>query len=434
MFYDKQPVGKQENYKNMLAIVGCLSNLFSDSDRPMLNYRAHENIFCKYFDAINLAREDCSADAKYDSLGIGLKTWVQSDSQKVAEFGRLRSSYANFEGLELVKTISEYRNDRIRVTMNLHGLSDMVYHIVKRIPGAMLIYETAFDQIDIDNINLITNRGKANTTYFTDGKHTYFFNSAKNTLYMQFDDMDQLDKIDVNICADPYEVLKSLAPQLISGTELNSDSVPQPTPANVPALSNSFGYAKGEPDMAQNQLCLRLYSSRNGKGKYVSDKSGLNQWNGYRTVKDKNGNLIKSYVRNADELYIPYPSVDRQRKTFFPPRDTPFELTLPNGRVIRAKVCQQDGKAIMSCPNSELGHWLLRDVFELPEGTKVTYDMLKTFGIDSVIFTKRTDGQYSIDFCKLGTYEKFYHIHDEDAVFDGEAMEDDSLETEPSEE
>lgn len=34
------------------------------------------------------------------------------------------------------------------------------------------------------------------------------------------------------------------------------------------------------------------------------------------------------------------------------------------------------GKSIMSNPNKALGKWLLRDVFELPEKTLVTYDML----------------------------------------------------------
>lgn len=45
MFYDKQPVQQKEDYKQMLSLVGSLSNLFSASVEPMLNYRAHENIF-----------------------------------------------------------------------------------------------------------------------------------------------------------------------------------------------------------------------------------------------------------------------------------------------------------------------------------------------------------------------------------------------------
>lgn len=64
--------------------------------------------------------------------------------------------------------------------------------------------------------------------------------------------------------------------------------------------------------------------------------------------------------------------------------------------------------------NSELGKWLLRDVFELPYGTKVTYDMLQIFGVDSVMFTKLDDLKYAIDFCNIGTYEAFYESADSD--------------------
>ena len=58
--------------------------------------------------------------------------------------GRLRPTYADLEGLELVTTIAKYRNLRIRTTMNMHGLNKMLYHIVKRVPHAMCIYEAAY--------------------------------------------------------------------------------------------------------------------------------------------------------------------------------------------------------------------------------------------------------------------------------------------------
>ena len=76
MFYELQPQIQTENYKRMLSIVGSLTQLFSESECPYLAYRAHENIFCKYFEAENLARLDCSADAKKNRIGIGLKKSV----------------------------------------------------------------------------------------------------------------------------------------------------------------------------------------------------------------------------------------------------------------------------------------------------------------------------------------------------------------------
>ena len=178
MFYELQPQIQKENYKKMLSIVGSLTQLFSESDCPYLAYRAHENIFCKYFEAENLARLDCSADAKKNRIGIGLKTWMGQDDQKVAEFGKLRETFAGLTGLDLVKKIAEYRNERIRVTKNMNGIDEMIYHVIKRVPGAMQVLECAFDYIDTDHISLITNRGnvKSRALYSLNLLITQIFN------------------------------------------------------------------------------------------------------------------------------------------------------------------------------------------------------------------------------------------------------------------
>ena len=387
MFYELQPQLQRENYKKMLSIVGSLTQLFSESDCPYLAYRAHENIFCKYFEAENLARLDCSADAKKNRIGIGLKTWTGQDDQKVAEFGKLRETFAGLTGLDLVKKIAEYRNERIRVTKNLNGIDEMIYHVIKRVPGAMQVLECAFDYIDIDHISIITNRGNVNNTYFTDGRHTYHFSTSKNTLYMIFEDLELLDNFNVEIMDDPYTCLMNLMPGV------NAEGAAE----DVARLRTVVPKA--------NQVCLRLYSTKPNGTKYVAEKSGLNQWNGARFVR-RTGEYKP---RDPNELYIPYPAEDRRNTVgFFPDRDTVFNLRLPDGSEIPAKICQDDGKAIMSNPNNLLGEWLLRKVFELSEGTLVTYDMLLKFGIDSVIFTKHGELDYSVDFAEIGTYEAFY--------------------------
>ena len=384
MFYELQPQIQRDNYKKMLSIVGSLTQLFSESDCPYLAYRAHENIFCKYFEAENLARLDCSADAKKNRIGIGLKTWTGQDDQKVAEFGKLRETFAGLTGLDLVKKIAEYRNERIRVTKNLNGIDEMIYHVIKRVPSAMQVLECAFDYIDIDHISLITNRGNVNNTYFTDGRHTYHFSTSKNTLYMIFEDLELLDNFNVEIMDDPYTCLMNLMPGVTAET-VATQVISQPV---VPK---------------ENQICLRLYSTKSDGTKFVAEKSGLNQWN------------ARGRKRHPDEVYIPYPAEDRERTCgFFPDRDTVFDLSMPDGTVIPAKVCQQDNKAIMSNPNKILGGWLLRNVLELQEGTLVTYEMLERFGIDSVIFTKHGDLNYSVDFAEIGTYEQFHGIEEEE--------------------
>ena len=52
----------------------------------------------------------------------------------------------------------------------------------------------------------------------------------------------------------------------------------------------------------------------------------------------------------------------------------------------------------MSNPNKALGHWLLRDVFEVAPRTILTYGDLQKYGIDSVIFKKLGDKRYSVNF------------------------------------
>lgn len=378
MFYDRQPEENKNNYKSMLKIVGSLSKIYSESDEPYLYYRCHENIFCKYFGAENLSREDCSADAKKDNIGIGLKTWIGADNQKVAEFNRLRTTYQGLPQLEMIKRVSEYRNERIRVTKNLHGINEMIYHIVKRIPNIMQIYECSFDPIDIDNITILEDRTNANNIYFTDNNHIYHFNISKSTLYMLFENMNLLDSFEIDILNDPYSYLEGLF-------DNNTEAL-----ANVADVMAPTVEANND-----ESICLRLYTVDRTTGeKKIQEKSGLNQWNASGRVRDPN------------EIYIPYPAEDRRRtEGFFPPRDTQFNLHLPDGSVITAKVCQEDGKAIMSNPNKVLGEWLLRDVFELPEGTILTYEMLERFGVDSVVFTKLGDLEYKIEFTDIGTYE-----------------------------
>lgn len=423
VFYDRQPEEHKENYKRMLTIVGKLSRLFSTAEEPYLYYRAHENVFAKYFDVDNNARHDDSADAysTEQGVGIGLKTWVGQDNQKVAEFGRLRPDYEGLDGMDLIQRISEYRNTRIRTTMNSHGLREMIYHIVKRVPNVMQIYESAFDYIDREHIVLDENRGNVNNIYFTDGNHTYHFNKSKSTLYMIFDDMELMDEFEVEIVDDPYDLLT----QLFEGDE--HIGVEGDVEGDVEAFTHRMERYR--------QLCLRLYATDRDGRKYVPERSGLNQWNA-------NGR-----ARDVNEVYIPYLKEDRERGLdFFPPRDTPFTLILPDGTEISAKVCQRAyrklsdaeyenlseeekriedekslvGKSIMSNPNKVLGKWLLRDVLQIEEGTVITYDMLRVYNIDCVIFTKREEGVYSVDFGELGTYERFYGLEDVEAEYDTE--------------
>lgn len=384
MFFNLQKKEQRERYKGLLKNMGALSNLFSESDTPYLPYRAHENIFCRAFEATNLSRGDITADAQKEKIGIALKTWVGTDNQKIAEFNKNKPDYASLEGLDLVKKIAEFRNERIRITKNMRGIEEMLYHVVKRIPKAMQIWECGLDEIDINNIKLLKKDDKKTNPYFSDGKHMYHFLVSKSTLYMIFEGMQLVDNFDVDILDDPYSLLE----QMFATKQVDDQTSP---------IMNLFEEKHGE------MLKLMLYTVgtknqlRGAKGYPIenSDKyafvplhSGINQWNA-------NGRK-----RNEDELYIPYPVNAKEKKpNFFPPRDEEFQIVLPDGTELSAKVCQANGKAIMSNPNKALGHWLLRDVFEVAPGTILNYGDLQRFGIDSVVFEKLEDKRYSVNFC-----------------------------------
>ena len=110
MFFSLQNKERQEEYEELLKIVGCLSNLFSDSETPYLYYRVAEKIFCQAFKAEDLSRSDVSADAKMGSLGIGLKTFLAGNNktlQKVAEFNADRPLYDGLSNDLLIRKVSE---------------------------------------------------------------------------------------------------------------------------------------------------------------------------------------------------------------------------------------------------------------------------------------------------------------------------------------
>lgn len=383
MFYDSQKLSLQNEYKQLLRIVGSLSRLSSDSDIPYLYYRMAENIFCKAFGATNLARSDISIDASKGKYGIGLKTFLYKNGscvEKIAEFNKQRSLFATNEQKDikqLITTVSDLRNQRITTTVDITGveLNKLLYHCVVRTDKKFIIYETGMDLIDIPNINGIR-KSTDNTVYFNDRQNEYCFNISKSTLFKKFS-IDALADFDVPIYEDPYAILYDLL----------NDKIPtgQITETLVPTV-NIIG-----------RIILPLYSVSNGQ-KNVPEKSGLNQWNAQGRTRDPN------------EIYIPVPAwIHRFYPDFFPSRDVPFNLILPdsNKTILSAKICQDNGKALMSNPNKALGQWLLRQVLRLNEGELLTYDMLVQKGIDSIEISKNSDGSYNINFKQLGTYEDF---------------------------
>lgn len=377
-FFIKQSEQDRELYIKLLEVTGSLSNLFAESNNPFLYYRAMENIFCKAFKADNLSRSDISADAGKDGIGIGLKTFLQSNGktfQKIAEFNKESYLLQGLEGLELVRMVSKMRNERVKSTMRICKLSDMMYHLITRSNRYMAIYEEHMDFIDIEKIKL--KQINKTTIHFTDSIHDYNFSISKSTLLKRFDTSDKkkIWGFHVDILKDPYEFLLSAKAQEDAGVVWSS-----------------------EIKASEDYIVLPLYSPRTQN---VEKHSGLNQWNANGRARDEN------------EVYVSIPSwIHRAKRNFFrystnDNRTEPFDVKLPNGSVLSMRVAQQGGKALMSNPNSALGKWILRDVLDLKPGKLVTKGQLDIIGIDSIKLSKMENNMYRLDFLKSGSYEDF---------------------------
>lgn len=360
------------DYLKLLKTVSKLSGLFSESSVPFINYRVAENIFCRCFNAENLSRSDTAFDANFNSIGIGLKTFVcntESKTEKIAEFNSLSRTLANFKGEELAYKLGEYRNERIDLANRLYNIEKSLYHIVARKDSELLLFETDYDRIDLNKIHSV--KENKSSLQFEDGRNFYSFNYSKSTLFRRFSIPANVFKLPVEILDDPYALL----------LELFEDKVLKP--------------ATDKLIRGVNYVILPLYGYKK-KEKFVYEKSGLNQWN------------ARGRKRDFGEVYIPIPAeIHRQFPNFFPERDKLFELKVPTGEVFSAKVCQDNSKALMTNPNKALSDWLLRKVFQVNESELLTINKMEELGFDSVMIIKDKNGNYKIDKAKTDSYENF---------------------------
>lgn len=373
-YYDRTEEKQQECYERMMRVVASLSKLFSENKKPYISPRIPENLFCKYFEAENLSRSDVTADAKKDTIGISIKTWIDTRYQKIVEFDKNKQELDKLSNSNkrLICKIAELRNERIDFTLRTYGMTEMVYHCVERDNGCIRILECPLEKIDIPNIKNV--KKNKNTISFEDGEHRYGFNTSKSTLYMYFDDMEEIKTIKVDIADDPFMILEKMQMEM--------------------SIQEGNG-------IKLDRVYLPLYSKTKNKGKYVPNKNSLNI------------RFAKGRKRNLYEVGIPVPKVFHEKYSdFFPARGTSFDLLLPNGKVLSVKICQQNGKALMSKPNKELGRWLIDDVLKINPDVKITYDMLDKYGLDSVCIEKCTDATdektyYKINFATIDSYEYF---------------------------
>lgn len=360
-----------ELYFHYIKSVSSLSKLFSESNIPFLHYRLAENLFCKAFNAENLSRTDTAYDAKIDNIGIGIKTFIcpsNSKSEKIAEFDKKNSELKNLNIDKFIIKLSELRNERINFANRTYNIEKSYYHCIARKKSALVIFNTDYDLINIDKINIISS--DTTSIKFKDNINEYSYNYSKSTLFKKFIIPQNHKTIDIQIIDNPLELILKIF------EEYSNFSITETTEMKDFVILPLYSYIK--------------------KKKFVPEKSGLNQWNA--------GGRVRKY----GEVYIPVPAEIRKLKSgFFPERDKIFNLILPSGNKLKAKICQDNGKALMTNPNVALSDWLLKSVLQLKEKELLTYKKLEIIGIDSVKIEKIDNENFKIYFSKIGSYERF---------------------------
>jgi hypothetical protein len=382
--FDKSQISE---YFDSLRIMASFTLLSSGQVKiPFLEYRFVENAFCSSFGALNRAREDISVDATLDDLGVGIKTFLDSNGasmQKIAEFNKQSSVIQSGNPEAIIRNVSVERNRRLAFTRNKCNLSRMIYHCVTRGPGCIFVYEQNCHDINLDSITL-RNTSNSNVIYFGDGNAEYSFNKSKSTLYKRFSTPSTAYRIPTTILSDPMRKLREVMARVeYKYVESNT--------------SNTYITPHKSDGADDSSIVLPLYATSSSSDfPEVAPKSGLNQW------------AAGGRKRDFDEAYIPIPAwIHRNFEGFFPSRDVVFQLILPTGKSIDAKVCQQNSKALMSNPNSDLGNWLLRDILNVSEGEKLTYQHLLKKRIDSLLVQKISPRVFQIHLLDLGAYAQF---------------------------
>lgn len=370
-----------EKYFDMLSLMAQLSRLFSESDTPYLDYRLTENLFCRYFNAMNDARSCTAYDARLGQLGIGIKTFILKNNQsveKIAEFNKLKKELNGLKGFELAQKIATFRNERMQFANNQYDVFETQYHIVGRQEGLLRIFNTPYEEVDISKLHL--EKDDETSIVFNDEKNEYRFNKSKSVLMKRFIVPKEYKDVEVSILDEPLDLLEEFFVQRKAGIQTAKKRV-----------------------RGHDYVILPLYSYSRQNGKYVAEKSGLNQFN------------AGGRKRNENELYIPVPkAIHNNYPNFFPDRDTPFSLILPDGKILSAKICQDGGKALMSNPNKDLGEWILRKVLKKKPWEIVTMNDLYRLGFDSVCIenlhknNKNGESEYRISFTEVSeNYENF---------------------------
>lgn len=500
----------RDEYKRMMLAFASLTEMFAqktedseDIPAPIINSKYQETVFQKAFHAsaedIGNTSYDVSicqkcADNQLKKYLIGIKTFgINSGDQKVAQFKANITEWAslinqmqenakesdgtfktkneiNKENEELYKelavNISILRNERIRSSIaNLQGFKvaegdeiESVYHVLmpsqKGHDPEIHVGETAYDQIDIEHIQVVgcsSPRNPANFT-FSDGKHTYRYTSADSQLYMKFNNEEiVLETWPVRYAEDAYSLFSEIADRIYGEKTEKIEKISESNvkesyswKINVQRYSgfNSFNGvgSKMGSDIREGRVnrINEAYKDTIKKsildrttrklGEYMLKKApsadkkvekeqlrqeiieNANMTENIEFVQD----IRKLVYRPATEMYIPIhnsrifhdehpdffgPGVgrfkDNSKKLLLDKDDRKFNLVFePSGDVLPAFIAQDDGKAIESVEKQTiLGEWILKGIFQLKEYEPLTEKKLHDLGINGMRLYKTNENE-----------------------------------------
>ncbi len=448
LIWDKFSYEEKNQYIGFLKIFGALSGLFKDNKegdnarKPYLYYRNHEQLFVRVFDVEDLTRKDSAFDALgifgEERVGIGLKTWIHSNDktyQKVAEFNKLAPTVLtplmeNGTPEELVRKISELRNERIMLDKRLYKTDVDVYHIITRDNNVMNIVETTYDLIDLESLEFLSTDGKV--YLFKDKLRNYKFYKSKSVLLEEFNasKSEIVATIPIVQYDDPFELIKMIQIPEIDKDILKVKKIDfeDETYTSLIREERDYIYKKVEKQDGINEVIyLPLYQDRK-EGRVVSECSGVNIR--HSKPKNKGSNTPRPEyeieVRISKWIHYIFPKffgIDALDDDEIHDKElNDFDLILPDGRVLRGRVKQAGGKSLQTNPQSALGEWILKDVLGIKNREeKVTLELLNELGIDSLKITKIDNKHFKITVAETNAYEKFkiqnmYKILENDSI------------------
>lgn len=444
IIWDKFTDVERKEYIDYLKIFGALSGLFKDNKegenakKPYLYYRNHEQLFARVFEVEDLTRKDSAFDAlgvfNEERIGIGLKTWIHTKDityQKVAEFNKLAPTIL-IPLMErgtpevVVRKVAELRNERIMLDKRLYKTDKDVYHYITRDNDVMNIIETTYDLIDLESLEFIKTDGK--TYSFKDKFHNYKFYKSKSVLLEEFDASQGqvIEQIQIQQYDDPFELLKMIkitddSKGLLKAKDIVTKN--QSMSKVVKEEGSCYGDIDNK-DRNKDVIYLPLYQDKK-EGRIVSECSGINMRHAKSKKKGSNTPRPKYEVEIRISKWIHYIfpkffGIDALNKDEV--KDAvlnDFDLILPDGRVLRGRVKQDDGKSLQTNPQGALGEWILKDVLGLKNREVVTWELLDTLGIDSLKVTKIDDKHFNITVAETGAYEKFKLEYREEMIEKG---------------